>query len=187
MHFRFPLVVAFVAIALARPVPGQQSHQVVVVVRHAEKDSVPKDDPPLTRAGVARAHALAATLADADLGAVITTDLRRSRETGRIVAEERKLTTIMVARGADIPAHARAVAAAVRVQHARTVLVVGHGETVGPIIAALGGPEIPQLCADEYSDLFVLILDRGAAPRLIRSLYGEPSAPHRPNCAPMMR
>jgi broad specificity phosphatase PhoE len=166
-----------------RAAAAQQASTVVIVVRHADKDTIPKADPPLTAAGVARAKALAAALADAGVQAVITTELLRSRETARPLAEARGLTTTTVPHGSDIAQHAQAVAAAVRKLRGKTVLVVGHGETVGPIIQALGGPPIPEVCAYEYSNLYTLVLDENdKAVRLIHSSYGTPSPAHASPC-----
>jgi hypothetical protein len=53
----------------------------VLLVRHAEKAAEPADDPPLTAAGAERAQALATALQDAGVTAIITTPLRRTRET----------------------------------------------------------------------------------------------------------
>ncbi|HEY2165417.1 MAG TPA: histidine phosphatase family protein [Gemmatimonadaceae bacterium] len=166
-----------------RAAAAQQASTVVIVVRHADKDTIPRADPPLTAAGVARAKALAAALADAGVQAVITTELLRSRETARPLAEARGLTTTTVPHGSDIAQHAQAVAAAVRKLRGKTVLVVGHGETVGPIIQALGGPPIPEVCAYEYSNLYTLVLDENdKAVRLIHSSYGAPTPAHASPC-----
>jgi broad specificity phosphatase PhoE len=166
-----------------RAAAAQQASTVVIVVRHADKDTIPKADPPLTAAGVARAKALAAALADAGVQAVITTELLRSRETARPLAEARGLTTTTVPHGLDIGQHAQAVAAAVRKLRGKTILVVGHGETVGPIIQALGGPPIPEVCAYEYSNLYTLVLDENdKAVRLIHSAYGAPTPAHASPC-----
>jgi broad specificity phosphatase PhoE len=93
---------------------AQRGPTIVIVVRHAEKDIVPANDPPLTAARVERAAALASALSDAGVGAIITTQLVRTRDTARPLAERLGLTPQVVVRGADIAAHARAVAAAVR-------------------------------------------------------------------------
>ena len=85
--------------------------------------------------------------------------------------------------GADIAQHAQAVAAAVRKLRGKTVLVVGHGETVGPIIHALGGPDTPEVCGYEYSNLYTLVLDENdKAVRMIHSSYGAPSPAHASPC-----
>lgn len=165
---------------------AQAAPTVVIVVRHAEKGTTPANDPPLTEAGVARAKALAAVLADADVQAVITTQLARTRETARPVAEARTLPIETVTVGGPVADHAKAVADAVRRHGGRTVLVVGHSNTVGAIIGALGGPRVPDLCDSEYSGLFTLVLD-GAAARLVRSTFGAPSPEAATGCPNAMK
>jgi broad specificity phosphatase PhoE len=183
---RFPsrLFLGFVlGLLCVRTVSAQQASTVVIVVRHADKDTIPKADPPLTAAGVVRAKALAAAVADAGVEAIITTELLRSRETARPLAEAQRLTPITVPHGSDIAQHAQAVAAAVRKLRGKTVLVVGHGETIGPIIQALGGPVISEVCGYEYSNLYTLVLDEhDRAVRLIHSAYGAPSPAHMSPC-----
>ena len=99
------------------------------------------------------------------------------------MADELGLKTISIARGNDIPRHAAEVAAEVRRHRGETVLVVGHGETVGPIVAALGGPPIAEVCANEYSNLYTLVLDGNSrTTRFMQSTYGAPSAPHASPC-----
>jgi len=135
---------------------------VVVLVRHAEK-AAPTGDVALSPGGEARAAALAAALRDAGVQAVLTTQLRRTRQTAEPLAAARGLTPEIVPVGSDVPEHAARVAAAVRQRHqGQTVLVVGHSNTVPAIIAALGGPRLPDLCDAEYAMLFVLVA-RGAA------------------------
>jgi broad specificity phosphatase PhoE len=180
-RFVLTLVVSLVCVGATS---AQQPSTVVIVVRHADKDTIPKADPPLTAAGVVRAKALAAALADAGVQGIITTELLRSRETARPLAEAQRLTPITVPHGSDIAQHAQAVAAAVRKLRGKTVLVVGHGETVGPIIQALGGPAIPEVCGYEYSNLYTLVLDENdKAVRLIHSSYGAASPAHASPCA----
>jgi broad specificity phosphatase PhoE len=73
--------------------------------------------------------------------------------------------------------NAAEVAAAVRKHAGATVLVVGHNNTVPLIIAALGGPKLPDICELVCDKLFVLVL--GEEARLIQSSYGA-SGPPRP-------
>jgi broad specificity phosphatase PhoE len=171
---------------LALRAQAQGPPTVVVIVRHAEKAATPANDPPLTDAGVARANALAAVLADANVQAVISTPLVRTRETARPAAEAHGLTIETVPVGATVSEHAAAVANAVRKHMGTTVLVVGHSNTVAAIIAALGGPKMPDLCDTQYSSLFTLVLD-GPSARLIRGSFGAPSPDPAGSCPATMR
>jgi broad specificity phosphatase PhoE len=161
-----------------------QGSTVVVVVRHADKDTIPKDDPPLTADGIVRSQALASALEHAGVQVVITTQLVRSQQTGRPFEGKSGLTMVTIPRGKNIAQHAALIAAEVRRHLGKTVLVIGHGETVGPIIVALGGPRIAEVCAGEYSNLYTLVLDSGSSrARVIQSAYGAPSAPHTAPCS----
>ena len=180
---RLLTLAAALAFAALSTAGAQQSPTVVIIVRHAEKAAAPANDPPLTDAGAARARALATALADANVQAVITTQLLRTRETARPLAEARGLTMETVPTGAAA-AHAQAVADAVRKHAGKTVLVVGHSNTVTPIIAALGGPKLADLCDSQYSNLYTVVLD-GAAARLVVGTYGEPSPAVATGCPQM--
>ena len=160
--------------------PGTAS--LVLLVRHAEKAAEPASDPPLTVAGVARAQALAAALRDAGVTAVITTQLRRTRETAQPLAVARGLTpeVVPISR-ATIPAHVEAAAAAVRRHSGGVVLVVGHNNSVPAIITALGGPRLPEICELTYGDLFILQLS-GREARLVQAHYGLPAPDAGPDC-----
>jgi broad specificity phosphatase PhoE len=153
----------------------------VLLVRHAEKAAQPPDDPPLTQDGQRRAGALAAVVKDAHPTAIITTQLRRTVETAQPSAAALGVSPEVVpVSAANTQQNAADVAAAVRRHMGKTALVVGHGNTVPLIIAALGGPNLPDICESVYDQLFVLVLDREA--RLIQSRYGAPGPPPTPDC-----
>lgn len=157
---------------------GQDS-TVVVLVRHAEKAPVEGNDPPLSEAGEARARALAQTLAGMRFDAVIATERQRTQATARPLAQAQGLTPEIMGLGG---AHVDSVVAAVRRHAGRTVLVVGHSNTVPRIAHALGGPRLRDFCEPEYAHLFVMVLKDGAAPRLEQRTYGAPDAPGAGNC-----
>ncbi len=184
-RFVSPLLSLALLAGLGSTLAAQEAPTVVILARHGEKGTTPANDPPLTEAGVARAQALAKALAGAKVGAVISTPLTRTRETARPTAEAAHLTIETVATGAR-DAHAKAVADAVRKHAGQTVLVVGHSNTLAPIIAALGGPALDDLCDSEYSSLFTLVLEKGGA-RLIRGTYGAPSPDQPTGCPNSMR
>lgn len=166
---------------------GGAQPSTVIVVRHAERATTPANDPVLTVAGSARADALKAALADAHVSAIITTHLQRTQLTAKPLADSLGVAITIVRAGSPLQAHLDSVAAAVRRQpKGATVLVVGHSNTVPGIIAALGGPSMPDLCDSQYSTLFVLHVPETGSPRLIRATFGAPDTPDE-NCARMMR
>ncbi len=156
----------------------------VILVRHAEKvDDIsanPAADPVLSAAGIVRAEALAAALKDAGVTNIITTSLQRTILTAKPIAASRRITPqVMTIERNGLKQHIDAVVAAVRaptLTKNAVVLVVGHSNTVPLIVAALGGPTIPQMCESDYSSMFVLMPDATGGVRLIRSQYGQLAA-----------
>jgi phosphohistidine phosphatase SixA len=183
---RAPWKVSARALALLVLVPIALSAQpaTVILVRHAEKASATESDPVLSVEGAQRAKDLAVALADAGVGSVITTHLQRTKLTAAGVLEAAKLTPIVVRAGG--PTHAADVAAAVRARPAgEVVLVVGHSNTVGPIITALGGPKMGDICDSQYSNLYVLQMS-APTPKLIRANFGK-ADPTDPACGNPMK
>jgi broad specificity phosphatase PhoE len=178
-------LLAIVSCLLAAPAEAQPA--MVILVRHAERASAPAADPVLTDAGTQRATDLAAALAGARITAIVTTHLQRTQLTARPVIEATGQTHIVVRAGGPTQAHADSVAAVVRRRPAGdVVLVVGHSNTIGPIIAALGGPVMPDLCDNQYSSMFILEYSAGvAAPRLVKAKYGAPDPAGSESCATM--
>lgn len=161
--------------ALAGPAAAPTT---VLVVRHAERASATDRDSPLSAAGEARARALAETLADAGVSAILATEYQRTRNTARPLAERLGIPVRVEAAAGSAEASAAALARRIRTEHAgETVLVVGHSNTVPLIVAALGGGEVGPLGEDEYDRLFVVLLPAAGPPRTVRARYGAPSSP----------
>lgn len=181
------LVTAFVLVVASRERAMAQP-STVILVRHAERAAAPAGDPVLTEAGTQRALDLAAALAGARVTSIITTQLQRTQLTARPLAEANGLTPIVVRAGGPTQAHVDSVAATVRSRPAGdVVLVVGHSNTIPAIVAALGGPKLPDLCDAQYSHVFVLEYPASAAPRFIRAKYGAADPAESENCARTMR
>ena len=188
MLMRFlPAVAIAAALLSARVLPAQPS--TVILVRHAERGTAPANDPALTDAGSARALALKEALAGAGVTAVVTTHLQRTVLTAKPLADAFGIAPVVVRVGAPLQAHLDSVAATVRRQPAGSVvLVVGHSNTIPGIVAALGGPRLPDLCDAQYASLFVLTWPAGTgAPRVIRATYGAADPPESADCARTMR
>ena len=71
--------------------------------------------------------------------------------------------------------HAKAVVAAIRKHAGKTVLVVGHSNTVPSIIAALGAEKPAPICDLEYDNLYVVTIGPRGKPGLVHSRFGEPT------------
>ncbi|HEY0438923.1 MAG TPA: histidine phosphatase family protein, partial [Xanthobacteraceae bacterium] len=70
--------------SVAQPANRAEGFPTLILVRHA--DTAPQPDRPLSEAGLKRAQDLAAALRNAGVTAIITTQLRRTRETAQPLA-----------------------------------------------------------------------------------------------------
>jgi phosphohistidine phosphatase SixA len=130
--------------------------QRVFLVRHAERFNDSREDPPLTAEGKQRAKALADTLRDAGVTAIITSQWKRAKDTAQPLADLLKITPEVIPTADPPHEYFQATANALRRLKDDTVLVVGH-ITVPNIIAELGGPQLPTICESVFSDLFLLV------------------------------
>lgn len=171
----------------AAPSPAAAGVTTVIVVRHAEKADVPGGDPPLSAAGERRSLALLDALREAGVQAVVTTQLQRTRLTAAPLARALGLEPEIVPVTADAAAHARQVAEHVLERHAgRTVVVVGHSNTVPAIVAALGAPAVGAIDESVYDDIYVVQRPATGPARRLHVRYGsaEPVEPARRTMAP---
>lgn len=128
----------------------------VIVVRHAEKQLDAGTDPALTEAGAARARHLAQQFGGAGLSAVYATPFHRTQDTAAPVAAAAGLA-VVTADAKDVAA----LAAAIRSEHhGETVFVVGHSNTVGKLVQALGGTAPDELPDAEYDHVFIVSVPR---------------------------
>lgn len=148
----------------------------VVLVRHAEKVTDGAVDPGLTSAGTYRAGVLAQVLADAGIERIVTTQLRRTRDTARPLAGRNDIVPEVIAVTRDLDRHIQQVADTIRAMPGKAVLVVGHSNTITRIVQALGGPAIANLEEWQYSILFTLVISGSQPTRLIRSHFGSVAA-----------
>ncbi len=142
----------------------------VIVVRHAERATEPANDPALSPAGQLRATQLAEALAQFKVNAIITTNLRRTRETAQPLAKKMALQTIEIGvRKGEAAAHVPEVIAALT-KLSGAVLVVGHSNTTAQIVTALTGEPMMQLCETSFSHIFVVNI---AAKSVAKLRYGQ--------------
>lgn len=134
----------------------------VVIVRHAEKAPEPADDPVLSDAGQQRANDLAALLADAGIDAIIVSELQRTSLTAQPLARRLGIVPVVVPVRTGADGQATAIAEAIRSTYAgKTVLVVGHSNTVPLIARALGVTRAFTIPDPEYDNLVIVRLRNG--------------------------
>jgi len=147
------------AMLLATSVNAQE---VLFIIRHAEKE-VAGEDPGLTQDGRARSAAWASFLKYAEIDHVITTDARRSQQTGDIIAQALGLAQ------SQIPIQdVTGLIDALEFEHSDDrVLIVGHTETIPSILSRIGHPGTLQIDQEDFSNLFVFSPGAGEGARLI--------------------
>ncbi|SMC00188.1 Phosphoglycerate mutase [Hymenobacter roseosalivarius DSM 11622] len=140
----------------------------IYVVRHAEKETSPAlTDPPLTPAGEQRALTLRDTLGSRNIEALYVTNTVRSRATAAPLATALQRTPQVYDKPADLAARI------LREQKGKTVLVVGHSNTLLPLVSALGATsEITTVEDGEYDYLFEVKVPPSGAATVVTHRFG---------------
>jgi len=169
-HWRLLTAATGVAVAIGLAWFIQwQATTTVILVRHAEKASLPPNDPDLSDAGKRRAMILSRILADSvainGIDAIFATPFRRTRQTAKAVAD-----------AFDLPVHNYAAEGRTLVKtildhyHGQTIVVVGHSNTLSGLIAGLGVNEpLAPIDQNEYDNLYIVTVP----------LYGKSTLSHR--------
>jgi len=147
-------------------------NRLIILVRHAEKTDSPAADPTLSPAGEIRATALISALNRTPISQLIATQYQRTQQTLTPIAQARHLPVTVVPATQAIAEHVQQITEQVHAVKGNT-LIAGHSNTVPLIIKALGGPEIPVIGEDDYSQLFLLSLNEGQPASLISTRYGQ--------------
>ena len=151
------------------------STQTIYLVRHAEKDTVQKNDPPLTTAGRQRAEDLAVLLRHQPVSGIYSTHFVRTLATAQPTAVEHHLNITLYD---SIPQ----LTALLSAQKNKTVLITGHSNTIIPIAKALGTQPHKTVIGDhEFDNLFIIRSTHFLwlkSRKLQETTYGNPSMPH---------
>jgi phosphohistidine phosphatase SixA len=175
------LVVVLLAQACATPHGARVgatavSGTTIVVVRHAEKSTDDPRDPSLSAIGQQRARDLGVVLKDAGVTDVYVTQYKRTRQTAEPLAQasgssilERPIDATNSATYAQDLAHEILTRSA-----GKSVLVVGHSNTVPDIVKALSGNAVPPITDAEYDHIFVVTVPATGSPRVMQLRFGRP-------------
>jgi phosphohistidine phosphatase SixA len=192
MRFPYWLVLLFAGAAVSSPALAQApaagpapkskpSVTTVYLVRHAEKDLASDPaDPGLTAMGEVRAQALSRLLVRRQPAALFTTDTKRTRATVAPLAAATRLEPQVYDAKATT-----ALAVQIRQEYlGKSVVVVGHSNTLLPLITSLGGtPPVEEIGDEDYDYLFTVYIAAGALPTVAVQGYG----PERRAAAPIKR
>ncbi|NIL92944.1 MAG: hypothetical protein GTO71_00530 [Woeseiaceae bacterium] len=155
-----------------------QATTTIIFVRHAERASVPADDPGLSEAGKQRVAELTRQLKDADvvagIDAIYSTPFRRTQETVQPIADALDLPI-----NTYDPSDTEAVLERILKAHkGKIILVVAHSDTVPVLIANLGASKkVPPIHEDEYDNIYIISIPWFGKTKTIRLRFGEPFVP----------
>ncbi len=155
-----------------------QATTTLLFVRHAEKAESPAENPGLSTAGIQRALELERVLADLDVvagvDAIYVSQYRRTVDTARPAARAAGLDP----RPFDVSNVEQAVVDIVERHKGKIVLIVGHSNTIAPMIAELGGSKkVPEIGEDEYDNLYIVTIPWFGKVKTLRLKYGAPYVP----------
>ena len=151
----------------------------VFVVRHAEKENEPKQDPPLTKEGVARSQELARILAGANIKAIYTSQFARTKLTAEpLVAKSGAAVTSLTLK--PNPSNLRLISDEstaelinkIMQRPGESVLVIGHSNWMPDVIKMLGGDTVPTIDEQKFDDLFIVTVYAKGKAKVVHLKYG---------------
>lgn len=163
----------FAACLLMSATLAQAASTYFVIVRHAEKAQDDPKDPTLSEAGQARAQRLAAALAHFPIQAIYVSQFRRTGLTAAPTAKQFSLTpTISAVQMPVEQSTAEFIEKLKRSERGKTVLIVGHSNTVPALVKALSGQSIRAIDeATEFDRLYFIELPEQGKMRLLELKY----------------
>ena len=144
------------------------------IVRHAEKqapgEDAPEDereDPPLSQRGELRALSLTEDLPVESITAIYVTKTRRAEDTASAVAAITGKEPLYYN-----PKDLEGTIRQLRHYYGESLLVVGHSNTIPPLLEALGVEQVQPIAEDQYGDLWVVHAKPDGTATVERRRYG---------------
>lgn len=136
----------------------QEIDKVFYLVRHAEKDTIPKDNPRLTAHGEDRAKALADIFRQTRVDEIYSTMYTRTLWTAETLADA-KGVTIRPYNPSELKAFAEQLKQNKMIQ---TAFIAGHSNTTPQLASFLAGDtaEIKAMDEKEYDRLIVVVIHK---------------------------
>ena len=143
----------------------------IILIRHGERDEPnPADpDPHLNELGRARAQTLIHVVGKSGIKAIYTSHFLRTKETAQPLAERLSLLGIQIDAVSDIRND-------ILSKHTgKTVLVIGHTDSVPQLINQLGAGRGVNIQNGEFDRLFVVTVFSSGRASLTELKYGNQS------------
>ena len=151
----------------------------VFLIRHAEKEDEPRQDPPLKQVGVARSRELARVLSGAGIKAIYTSQFKRTKQTAEPLAAKLGLTATTITLKPNL-SDLRLIAEESTAETVNkilsapgeNVLVIGHSNWIPDVIKMLGGDVVPTIDERKFDDLFVVTVYAKGKARVTQVKFG---------------
>ena len=170
--FNKTVIIIFIAALCLSNFDAFAQNTTIWLVRHAEKVTTnPADrDPDLTDIGKARATALAQLLKRENIKRIYSTVYKRTLNTAKPLSAMLKITPEVY----DTKNLNALAAKVLNTNKGNGALIVGHSNTLIPIIKALNG-EVPfeELSDNDYDMLLKVVIDDKGNAKLTISHYGD--------------
>lgn len=172
------LLILFCQTALAQ---DEFKPTTVFLVRHAEKEDEPKQDPPLKKEGVARSQELARILSVAGIKAIYTSQFVRTRQTAEPLAAKIGVNATVLTIKPN-PSNLRLIAEEstselvnkILQRPGDSALVIGHSNWIPDVIKMLGGDVVPTIDEQKFDDLFIVTVYGKGKAKVVQLKYGAP-------------
>src|SRR5262245_40929676 len=151
----------------------------VFLIRHAEREDEPRQDPPLKKEGVTRSQQLARLLANAAIKAIYTSQFARTKQTAEPLANKLGLTIASISLKSN-PTNPRQIAEEstaevvnkIMERSGENVLVVGHSNSIPDLIKLPGGDVVPTIDERKFDDLFIVTVYAKGKSKVTHMTYG---------------
>jgi broad specificity phosphatase PhoE len=151
----------------------------VFLVRHAEKEAEPRQDPPLKNEGVARSQELVRLLSGAGIKAIYTSQFKRTKQTAEPLAAKLGLTATTITLKPNL-SDLRLISEESTAETVNkilsapgeNVLLVGHSNSIPDVIKMLGGDVVPTIDERKFDDLFIVTVYAKGKAKVTQIKYG---------------
>lgn len=152
----------------------------VFLIRHAEREDEPRQDPPLTKAGIDRSQALARLLSDAGIKTILSSQFTRTKQTAEPLATKLGITVTPISLKLN-PSNPRQIAEESTAEVTNkilqsgggSVLVVGHSNSIPDVIKMLGGDVVPTIDEKKFDNLFIVTVYAKGKAKVVPLKYGS--------------